>query len=308
MSFAIFMQYLIGGLAMGAIYSLIAVGYSMIWKSMGLLNFAQGPAVMFSGFLGITAVTLIPKGTNPILATILIVLFACVVSALIAIISHKLVHEPTLKTALKMRNINYEKMNILVATLAVGIILENTAKLIWTGEPRYFALPIGRSAIIMGDVVFSSLNMWILGVAAIIVIFLQVFLFKTKIGKAMRAVAQDKEAAALMGVNVKKSLQATFVMAYVLGAVAGILVSPIIFAFFAHGPILGIKGFSAAVLGGIYSIPGSIIGGLILGVLESLGASILGSGYRNAVAFVVLIAVLLIRPTGLFAKKVSEKL
>lgn len=308
MTFPIFMQYVISGLAMGAIYSLIAVGYSMIWKSMGLLNFAQGPAVMFSGFLGVTAVALIPKGTNPILATILIFLFASFISAVIAVISHKLVHEPTLKTALKMRNVNYEKMNILVATLAVGIILENTAKILWTGEPRYFALPIGKSAIVIGDIVFSSLNLWILGVATLIVIILQLFLFKTKIGKAMRAVAQDKEAAALMGVNVKKSLQATFVMAYVLGSVAGILVAPIIFAFFANGPILGIKGFSAAVLGGIYSIPGSILGGLVLGVLESLGASIFGSGYRNAVAFVVLIAVLLIRPTGLFAKKISEKL
>ena len=308
MSFSIFAQYLIGGLAIGAIYALIAVGYSMIWKAMGLLNFAQGPAVMFSGFLGITAVSLIPKGTPPLLATLLILLFACSCSALIAVVSHKIVHEPTLKTALKMRNVNYEKMNILVATLAVGVILENVAKILWTGEPRFFALPIGKSAIVLGNVVFSSLNLWILGCATVIVILLQLFLYRTKVGKAMRAVAQDKEAAALMGINVKRSLMATFVMAYVLGAVAGILVTPIIFAFFAHGSGLGLKGFSAAVLGGIYSIPGSILGGLLLGVLESLGASILGSGYRNAVAFIILIVVLLVRPTGLFAKKVSEKL
>ncbi|MDR1732715.1 MAG: branched-chain amino acid ABC transporter permease [Synergistaceae bacterium] len=308
MPLPIFMQYLIGGLAIGAVYSLIAVGYSMIWKTMGLLNFAQGPAVMFSGFLGITALTLLPKNFPPLLTLMAVLTFACCVSALISVVIHKMVHEPTFKSSLKLRNVNYEKMNVLVATLAVGVLLENTAKIIWTGEPRFFSLPIGRSVIQAGSIIFPSINLWILCIAALIVFLLQLFLYKTRAGKAMRAVALDKEAAALMGINVRRSIQATFTLAYVLGAVAGILVSPIIFAYFAHGQILGLKGFSSAILGGIYSVPGAICGGLLLGVLESFGAAFVGAGYRNTVAFIVLIAVLLIRPTGLFAKKASEKL
>lgn len=299
-------QYAIGGLAMGSIYALIAVGYAMVWQAIGKLNFAQGPAVMFSGFIGLTVCRLMPSFNNALTFFIAVVI-SCCFSALLAFVVHKIVHEPVMSGTSRVRMSSFESMNMLVGTLSVGIILENTAKLLWTGEPQNFPALLGTTTLKIGTVAFPSLYVWILLVSAVLVVLLQVFFLYTKAGKAMRAVAQDKEAAALMGVNVRKSITNTFMITYALGAVAGVMVAPILYAYFANGMPLGLKGFSAAALGGIYSVPGAILGGILLGVLEGIGAGFVGSGYRNAVAFAILILVLLFRPTGLFAARKVTK-
>lgn len=302
------LQYAVGGLAMGSIYALIAIGYVMIWQALGRLNFAQGPAVMFSSFIGLTVCRLmLPFGINNTLTFIIVIVISCSVSSLLALIVHKFIHEPIISGAVRTRMLSFESMNMLVGTLSVGIILENTAKLIWTGEPQNFPPLLGTGIIRIGSLTFPSLYLYMLLFSAFLVIMLQLFFYYTKTGKAMRAVAQDKEAAALMGVNVKKSITNTFMIVYALGAVAGVMVAPVLYAYFANGMPLGMKGFSAAALGGMYSVPGAVVGGILLGVLEGVGAGIVGSGYRNAIAFAILILVLIFRPTGIFAaRKISK--
>lgn len=300
-----FVQYAIGGLAMGSVYALIAVGFAMIWQAIGHLNFAQGAAVMFSGFIGLTVYRLLPD-FNRLFGFIAALVVSVILSALLAFVVHKLVHEPIMGRT-RSSSSSFEEMNMLVGTLSVSIILENLAKIIWTGEPQNFPDPLSGSLVKIGHVAFPSLYLWIFFLSAAIVTFLQLFLYHTKTGKSMRAVAQDKEAAALMGIRVRKSIEHTFMITYALGAVAGVMVAPIVFAYFANGMPLGLKGFSAAALGGLYSIPGSIFGGILLGVLEGVGAGIVGSGYRNAVAFAILILVLVFRPTGLLGGRKINK-
>jgi branched-chain amino acid transport system permease protein len=300
-----YLQYAIGGLAMGSIYALIAVGYAMVWQAIGRLNFAQGPAVMFSGFIGLTVYRLLPPMPN-FLAFLLVILLASLLSSLMALFVHKAVHEPILRKNTKIAS--FERVNLLVGTLSVGIILENVAKMIWTGEPQHFPKLIGEGTIRVSGVSFPALYIWMFLLSLFLVILLQLFFYYTKPGKSLRAVAQDKEAAALMGVNVAKSIQQTFMIVYALGEVAGVMVAPILYAYFANGMPLGLKGFSAAALGGMYNVPGAVLGGILLGVLEGIGAGIVGSGYRNAVAFGILIIVLIFRPTGIFAERKVDKL
>lgn len=291
------------GLAMGAIYALIAVGFAMIWQAIGHLNFAQGQVVMLGGFLGLAVARRLPP-LPPLLSLFAIVVLSCCICALLAAAVHKTVHEPVFRSSSRLIAW-FEEMNLLVATLAVGIVMENVAKLIWTGEPQCFTFPVGKGYLRIGMLTVPTMYLWIMAVAACLVGVLQLFFRYTRIGKAMRAVAQDKDAAALMGVNVRRSIMQTFVIAYVLACVAGILVAPLLYAYFANGLPLGLKGFAAAVLGGINSVPASILGGLLLGVLESLCTIVVASGYRNAVAFLVLILVLLVRPTGLLGGRTA---
>jgi branched-chain amino acid transport system permease protein len=145
-------------------------------------------------------------------------------------------------------------------------------------------------------------------VAGLLMGLLQLFFYRTKTGKSMRAVAQDRVAASLMGVDVRKSILITFIIVYVLGAIAGVMVTPIVYAYFSIGLLLGMKGFAGAIIGGITSVPGAVAGSLILGVLEGVGAGVVGSGYRNALAFAILIVVLVFKPSGLFAAKKTVKI
>jgi branched-chain amino acid transport system permease protein len=302
-----FLIYAIGGLAMGAIYALIAVGFSMIWRAIGHLNFAQGSAVMISGFFGLTIYRWLPRNNHNVLTFLLVIVGACIGAAVLAVVAHKIVHEPILRSSAKGVAV-FEVMNVMIGTLNVSIIIDNVAKLIWTGEPQNFPALIGAGLITIGDVSFPALYVWMLVLAGVLMGLLQLFFYRTKTGKSMRAVAQDRVAASLMGVNVRNSILITFVIVYVLGAIAGVMVTPIVYAYFATGMLLGLKGFAGAIIGGITSVPGAVAGSLILGVLEGIGAGIVGSGYRNALAFAILIIVLVFKPSGLFAAKKATKI
>ncbi len=297
-------QFAISGLAIGSIYALIAVGYAMIWKAMGVLNFSQGQIFMLGGFIGLTALRIMgsPKtGSVPVLLAVF--LFVGVLAIVLAIFTQTMVFAPIQRRTQPERL----KVNMLVSTMAVGIILENAARLIWGSEPIFFPRIFGMRVFDFAGIYVPEHYIRIIGLAVVLVIVLQQLLFKTKMGRAMRAIAQDKDTAALMGVNVKQGIYLTLCVTYVLGALAGVLVAPLLYVSFDYGGLFGLKGFTAAVIGGIGTVPGAIVGGLTLGVIENVGAGLIDATYKNAIAFLILILVLLIKPSGLLGKKTVQK-
>jgi branched-chain amino acid transport system permease protein len=297
-------QCTVSGLAIGSIYALIAVGYAMIWKAMGVLNFSQGQVFMLGGFFGLTALRLMGSpttGSLPVIAGLMV--FVAGLAIALAVFVQTFVFAP-----LQRRTpVERFKVNMLVSTMAVGIVLENAARLIWTSEPVFFPRIFGTRVFLLGDIAIPEHYVRIIGLAVVLVIILQLVLFRTRMGQAMRSIAQDRETAALMGVNVRQGIYITLSVTYVLGALAGTLVAPLLYVSFDYGPIFGMKGFTSAVLGGLGTIPGAIVGGLILGVLENVGAGFIDPTYKNVIAFLVLILVLLIKPSGLLGKQTVEK-
>jgi branched-chain amino acid transport system permease protein len=304
LDFKTLIQYIISGLAIGSIYALVAVGYAMIWKAMGVLNFSQGQIFMLGGFFGLTALRLMgtPQvGTVPVILGVAV--FVSGLAIALAIFTQTLVFAPIQKRTPPERL----KVNMLVSTMAVGIILENAARLIWGSEPNFFPRIFGTRVFMFADIFVPEHYIRIISLAVILVVLLQLLMFRTKMGRAMRAIAQDRDTAALMGVNVKQGIYLTLCVTYVLGALAGMLVAPLLYVSFDYGGLFGLKGFTAAVIGGIGTIPGAILGGLSLGVIENVGAGVIDSTYKNAIAFLVLILVLLIKPSGLLGKRTVQK-
>ncbi len=304
MSFLTLIQYIISGLAIGSIYALIAVGYAMIWKAMGVLNFSQGQVFMLGGFFGLTSLRLMgtpSAGTLPVIIGVAV--FVGGLAILLALFTQTFVFAPIQRRTPPERL----KVNMLVSTMAVGIILENAARLIWGTEPIFFPRIFGSRVFMFADIFIPEHYIRIIGLAVVLVVFLQVLLYKTKMGRAMRAIAQDRDTAALMGVNVKQGIYITLCVTYVLGALAGMLVAPLLYVSFDYGGLFGLKGFTAAVIGGIGTVPGAIIGGLVLGVVENVGAGLIDATYKSAIAFLILILVLLIKPSGLLGKRTVQK-
>lgn len=304
MSFLTLIQYVISGLAIGSIYALIAVGYAMIWKAMGVLNFSQGQVFMLGGFFGLTSLRLMgtpQSGTLPVIAGVAI--FVSGLAIILALFTQTFVFAPIQRRTPPERI----KVNMLVSTMAVGIILENAARLIWGTEPIFFPRIFGSRVFVIADIYIPEHYIRIIGLAVVLVILLQLLLYKTKMGRAMRSIAQDRDTAALMGVNVKQGIYITLCVTYVLGALAGMLVAPLLYVSFDYGGLFGLKGFTAAVIGGIGTVPGAILGGLVLGVVENVGAGLIDATYKSAIAFLVLILVLLIKPSGLLGKRTIQK-
>ena len=206
-----------------------------------------------------------------------------------------------------LRNRNSPAINVTIGTLGVAIISRNLALMIWGPNARSFASPTGNRVFNVGSMVVTGQDILVIVVAVLLMLLLQVFLKKTKEGKALRAVAQDRYAAALMGINTDRSDGVAFLTSATLGAAAGLLVAPIFFVTFNMGATLGLKGFCSAVIGGLGSIPAAIFGGLFLGVVESLASGQISSGYRDAITYTILILVLWLRPSGLFQRKVAQK-
>lgn len=304
MSILTLIQYIISGLAIGSIYALIAVGYAMIWKAMGVLNFSQGQVFMLGGFFGLTSLRLMgtpSTGTLPVIIGVAV--FVGGLAIMLALFTQTFVFAPIQRRTPPERL----KVNMLVSTMAVGIILENAARLIWGTEPIFFPRIFGSRVFMFADIFIPEHYIRIIGLAVILVILLQLLLYKTKMGRAMRAIAQDRDTAALMGVNVKQGIYLTLCVTYVLGALAGMLVAPLLYVSFDYGGLFGLKGFTAAVIGGIGTVPGAILGGLVLGVIENVGAGLIDATYKSAIAFLILILVLLIKPSGLLGKRTVQK-
>lgn len=278
-------QYLITGVTVGSIYAMVAVGFNIIYNVTEIINFAQGEFVMLGGlFMVFCHVNL---GLPLVLAFMFTVALVTLVGMLLDRLAISPIRQPTVLT-------------LIIATIAASILLKGAAMFAWGKDP--FDLPAfsGRVPINFLGAVIQPQYFWVIGFLILTVIVLTVFFEKTIIGKAMSACADNPDAASLVGINVKRMILLSFALSAAIGAVAGITVTPISLMEYDRGAMLAVKGFGAAVLGGLGSFPGAVIGGLILGVIESMGAGLVSSGYKDAFALIVLLVVLFFRPSGIF--------
>lgn len=286
-------EQLINGLTMGAVYALIALGYSMVYGILQIINFAHGDIFMMGTFLGLTLVKVFHL---PFLPALVIAMAA---TSLLGMAIERLAYRP-----LRMA----DRMAPLLSAMGVSIFLSNLAQLIWGTQTRPFPDSLAEKTVTIGGVVISNLQVYILLMSLALMFILQLLVHKSSWGVAMRATSYNMNHARLMGINVDKVITLTFAIGSALAAAAGIMVGIYYDAVYpTMGYTAGLKAFTAAVLGGIGSIPGAMLGGLLLGVGENMGAAYLASGYRDAIAFGILILVLLVRPSGLLGKQHQQK-
>ncbi len=286
------LQMVAAGLAMGSIYALVALGFVLIFNAVNVVNFAQGEFAMIPAFV---AVWLMNSLKIPLALTCLItVLFMGV----FGIIFQRIAYYP-------LRNRSF--LPVIISTIGVGIFLKNAAQLIFGAEPLSMPRPTAATALNIHGV-FVDPQFIVIILCTLALLGFQYFFFeKTILGKKMLATAQDKDMARLLGIKVTTMIAITFAYSSILGAAAGILVGPIFFVTKDMGAMIGLKAFCSAIVGGFGSIPGAIVGGLFLGVIEVFASYYISSAYRDAFAFIILILVLLLRPQGFFGEKIAEK-
>lgn len=278
-------QYLITGITVGSTYAIVAIGFNIIYDVTDIINFAQGEFVMLGGL--IMVFFNVSLGLPLILAFPLTVILVTLVGMLLDRLAINPIRQPSVLT-------------LIIATIAASILIKGAAMFIWGKDP--FDLPAfsGRNPITVFGAVIQPQYFWVIGFLIITVIALSIFFDRTIIGKAMSACADNADAASLTGINVKWMILLSFALSAGIGAVAGITVTPISLMEYDRGAMLAVKGFGAAVLGGLGSFPGAVIGGLIIGTIESLGAGLISSGYKDAFALIVLLVVLFFKPSGIF--------
>ncbi|HEV7764415.1 MAG TPA: branched-chain amino acid ABC transporter permease [Thermoanaerobaculia bacterium] len=296
------LQNLLNGIAAGSIYALIALGYTMVYGILKLINFAHGDIFMIGSFVGYYAGNAITKAnggqTSPIQAA-LIMLLAMMVCGLLGFLNERIAYRP-------LRNA--PRIASLITAIGVSFLLEYGGQFVFGPDPKFFPTLIDKNLINIGGVVTTNYQLIVLAVAIVFMGILQYIVYGTKFGRAMRAVSFNFETASLMGIPTDRIISTTFVIGSMLAAVAGILyglsypkIDPLM------GIMPGLKAFVAAVLGGIGNVPGAVVGGLVIGIVESFVGGSQFSNYRDAIAFVILIVILLFRPSGLFGKYQPEK-
>ena len=278
-------QYLITGITVGSIYAMVAVGFNIIYNVTEIINFAQGEFVMLVGLVMVS----LHVGTGlPLIAAFPATM---IIVTLVGMLLDRLAISPIRRPTV---------LSLIIATIAASILLKGTAMFIWGKDPYDLPAFSGRNPITFLGAVIQPQYFWVIGFLIITVIVLTLFFEKTILGKAMSACADNPDAASLVGINVKQMILLSFALSAAIGAVAGIVVTPISLMEYDRGAMLAVKGFGAAVLGGLWSFPGAVIGGLILGAIESLGAGLISSGYKDAFALIVLMFVLFYKPSGIF--------
>ena len=289
--FAAFLQYLFSGLTSGAIYALAGLGFAIIYNASHVINFAQGEFIMIGGM---ASATLVASGVPMPLAITL----AMLISMAAGVALEKFAIEPAR---------NADVVTIIIITIGASIFMRGAAQLIWDKE--FHSLPAfsGETPIAVLGATLMPQSLWVFGVAAVVIVALWWFFNRTMFGKAMLATSHNNLAARLVGIGVKKVLLASFALSALLGAVGGIVVTPITFTNYEAGIMLGLKGFSAAVLGGLGNGGGAIVGGLIVGIAEALASGYLSSAYKDAIAFVIILFVLFFMPNGLFGKRGTDR-
>ncbi|HZK37463.1 MAG TPA: branched-chain amino acid ABC transporter permease [Clostridia bacterium] len=285
-------EQIINGLTLGSTYSLIALGYTMVYGILELINFAHSEIYMIGAFIGLIMVSVYK------LPFIVALLLSMAGACLLGIIIERIAYKPLRKA---------NRIASLISAIGVSIFLQNAVLMLAGPQARAFPANFNVTNLELGNLRISSLQLIILLVSIVLMIGLHLLIQKTRLGQAMRATAQDKETAQLMGIKIDQVVSFTFAIGSALGGAAGVLVG---IYFDSADPMMGffpgLKGFVAAVLGGIGSIPGAMVGGLILGLIEMLGAVYI-SRYKDAIAFAVLIFILLLKPTGLLSRKIHEK-
>ena len=304
MTASLFVQGLINGLNQGAIYALIALGYTMVYGIIRMINFAHGDFIMIGAYTLFYTIPLMVDAGMPAWMAVIVAVAVC---ALVGVLVEILAYRPVRKAG---------PMSALITALAMSIFLENLAMVLFGAKPHNVQAIFSLPTITVGGVSLPLNVLLTIGIGVAMMLCMQLFVKKTKLGKAMRAVSEDKEAAVLMGINVNSTIALTFAIGSGLAAVASLMycaaypqVSPMM------GAMLGLKAFVAAVLGGIGSIPGAMIGGLAIGLIESLTkayigtitAGIITSAFSDAIVFAILIVILLVKPAGLLGKKIREK-
>lgn len=290
-----FLSYLINGISLGSVYAIIALGYTMVYGIAKMLNFAHGDIIMVGGFTAFTVVS--TMGGSPIVG----ILAAVVVCTALGVAVERIAYRP-LRDA--------SPLAVLITAIGVSYLLQNVALLIFGSNARQFTSVVNLPPLKLsgGELSISSVTIVTILACVVIMAGLMFFINKTKIGQAMLAVSEDRGAATLMGINVNRTIAITFAIGSALAAIAGVLLCSAYPSLTPYtGSMPGIKAFVAAVFGGIGSIPGALIGGVLLGVIENLTKAYISSQLSDAIVFSVLIIVLLVRPTGILGKKVSEK-
>ncbi len=290
-----FLQYLINGISIGAVYAIIALGYTMVYGIAKMLNFAHGDVIMVGAYMSYTVTSYMG------LPAIVGVLVAVVVCTLLGIFIEGLAYKP-LRGA--------SSLAVLITAIGVSYFLQNAAQLLWGSDQKNFTSIVtfaplklfGGQLTITGEVIVT------LVLSALIMVGLTLFTTKTRMGKAMRAVSEDRDAAQLMGINVNQTISMTFAIGSALAAIAGVLLcSTLVTLQPTTGSMPGIRAFTAAVFGGIGSIPGAMLGGILLGIIETFSKAYISTKYSDAIVFLVLIVILLVKPSGLMGKTVQEK-
>lgn len=291
-----FLQQLVNGITIGSTYALVAIGYSLIFGVLQLINFANGSLYMLGGYL--TLVMYLALNGNIAIALVISLIITGFVGFLVDFVGLR-----------KLRADNAPRMAGLISTLGISTVIDNVIQ-IWFGtETKSFPNFLDFGHFNIGNAVISWTQIIILISSLLLMSVFSLIVYKTKAGKSMRAVAQNVNAARLMGIDVKLVISATFIVSAVLACVAGSLVGSYYQTIdTTMGFSIGMKTFAAAVLGGVGSLPGAMLGGLIVGVVETIGASYVSSGYRDAIAFLILILVLLIKPSGILGKQKIEKM
>ena len=286
----VFMQTLVGGLSLGAIYALVAMGFSLVYRTMGLVNFAHGDVVMIGAYVASTFYLSVKLPFIPAMAV------ALVVTGLVGVVI-EFVLRP-------LENKDFDLM--LIGTIGFGIVLQALAILIWGTTGRAVKNPVQTVPIDLLGVRVRAYDLVVLAVTAVAMILLVLFLQRTKRGAAMQAVAMDHEAATAVGIHVGRSNAMAFAIGAALAALAGGLAGPLLYVAPTMGGSLGIKGFAAAILGGFGNMPGAIVGGLTIGILDSFSAGHF-QGYSDLVTFLVFTVAIMIRPTGIFGERTVNR-
>lgn len=289
-----FISYLINGISLGSVYALIALGYTMVYGIAKMLNFAHGDIIMVGGFVAFTAVSRLGL---PALPSVLISILLCVI---LGVVIERIAYKPLRDAA---------SLAVLITAIGVSYFLQNAALLIFGSGSQTFKSVVSIPSWHINDALtVSGETIATIVVSFVIMVALTLFVNKTKAGKAMLAVSEDKGAAQLMGINVNRTISITFAIGSGLAAVAGVLLCSTYTQINAYtGAMPGIKAFTAAVFGGIGSIPGAMLGGILLGVIENLAKAYISSQMSDGIVFAVLILILLVKPTGLLGKKINKK-
>lgn len=286
------LQYVLSGLSTGAIYALIGLGFAIIYNSTGIINFAQGEFVMLGGMLSFFFLT-----------TLKLPLFAAIPLAVFTSTAAGIAFERLAIRPLK----NATPMSLVIITIGASIFIRGLAMLLWGKDTHALPSFSGNDPISVAGATILPQHLWIFAITLLVIIANKLFFYYTISGKAMRACAFNRRAASLVGIDVKRMVLFSFVISSALGSMAGIIIAPLTMTAYDVGIMLGLKGFCAAIIGGMSSGVGTVIGGLVLGTLESLGAGLISSGYKDAIAFIILLLLLFVRPQGLFKKGETER-
>src|SRR5215471_8014770 len=294
-----FLQQLVNGLSLGSIYALIALGYTMVYGVLRLINFAHGDVYMVGAYVGYYLSRRL-RGDEPSMISALIVMLASMLAcALLGILIERLAYRPVRRES---------RLTLLITAIGVSLLIENGAQLIFGPDPKFFPSLAPRADFVLEGVRVTSEQITVIAVSFLLMILLRFFILKTRTGKAMRAVSFSLDASRLMGISTDKIIAITFALGSGLAAAAGVLIGmqipkidPLM------GIVYGLKAFVAAVLGGIGNIPGAVLGGLLIGVSEVMVVGYLSSTYRDAIGFGILILVLLLRPQGILGRVQKEK-